>query len=610
MLEPGPTLPSLAITDPGYGVAASMSTLGDPAFQRERSPAGELATMASNLFYAWYHYPAEEKRWITVSNDTMYFRDWFVGGETMVTAQADGDTQHAEATLPDGSRIAWGKITYRDEHNGQRQCWISSNWVECGTRSLPVLWYVQSQCLPAGQWTMRFYYNDAVFHEGSFTMLPQIDTTKITAMSQLDYPDDNYANRCTMPGSKSRHNCDGREGEIKLSISRLGCALTSAAMTLAYHGVNVDPSTLNDWLIKNQGYSNGNIDFFKVAEYARTVGNTNIQFIGRVDGANDNTLSQLTCKYGPQVIPVWGSGYPPGSNREGLPRGHFVLATGQNADRTTWLITDPAGGRKRTLEGNYGNVSGGYRQFRGPEYEVTDDLNGLVFFLHSPAEMLITDPSGRRTGFDPITGMTYKEIPGASYDSTRIDDLTDELSTLADASKEFLMVRPIDGEYTIKVTGTGTGTYDLDLRAYNRHGRLARVRYDSVPVTAGQVSTYQLLYSGTDDGEQPKIRGGFPGGGQRSDVDQFLAYANPSQRQTTLPAGTTTFALMITYRETVDPSTFQVELNRTDISGLFNPRPGEMEVVNLPLARGRNVLNLSIEGMAGKRVATDKDRLV
>ena len=35
--------------------------------------------------------------------------------------------------------------------------------------------------------------------------------------------------------------------------------------------------------------------------------------------------------------------------------------------------------------------------------------------IHSPANILLVDELGRRTGFDPLTGGVLNEIPGGAY---------------------------------------------------------------------------------------------------------------------------------------------------------------------------------------------------
>ena len=84
----------------------------------------------------------------------------------------------------------------------------------------------------------------------------------------------------------------------------------------------------------------------------------------------------------------------------------------------------------------------------------------------------------------------------------------------------------------------------------------------------------------------------------------------PSERQTTLPAGTTTYNMIISYGDTIIPSTFNAELNGMDITSLFNPAPGGTEAVTLNLSQGRNTLVLSVDANLTNRIAGDKDRLV
>lgn len=102
---------------------------------------------------------------------------------------------------------------------------------------------------------------------------------------------------------------------------------------------------------------------------------------------------------------------------------------------------------------------------------------------------------------------------------------------------------------------------------------------------------------------------GYTGGGQGADVDAFLAYANPQQRSTDLPAGTTSFDVTIIYGPTIVPSTLQAFLNGAPFAG-FIPAPDTSETVTIPLASGRNVLLLQVDGLLSTgRTATDRDRL-
>ena len=108
-----------------------------------------------------------------------------------------------------------------------------------------------------------------------------------------------------------------------------------------------------------------------------------------------------------------------------------------------------------------------------------------------------------------------------------------------------------------------------------------------------------------------EVSGGFDGGGQRPrDVNKFLSYSSPVESQTSLPAGTTTYPLMIFYSKTIIPASFKAVLNGVDISSRFSPTPGGHQSVTLNVQQGRNVLVLSVDGNLPTRIATDTDRLV
>jgi hypothetical protein len=102
---------------------------------------------------------------------------------------------------------------------------------------------------------------------------------------------------------------------------------------------------------------------------------------------------------------------------------------------------------------------------------------------------------------------------------------------------------------------------------------------------------------------------GVPGGGQREDVDAFLAYASPPERRTDLPAGTTSFDVIIIYGPTINPATFQATLNGLPFAG-FAPFQDTSQTVPIPLSSGRNVLHLQVDGVRSDgRTATDRDSL-
>ena len=89
--------------------------------------------------------------------------------------------------------------------------------------------------------------------------------------------------------------------------------------------------------------------------------------------------------------------------------------------------------------------------------------------VHSPVEILVTDPNGNRAGYDPNTGTDVFEIPGASYvrDFSVID--ADENSAAAgepSGVKTLCIPSPSGGTYSTALIGTAAGSYTLDSSTY------------------------------------------------------------------------------------------------------------------------------------------------
>ena len=129
-------------------------------------------------------------------------------------------------------------------------------------------------------------------------------------------------------------------------------------------------------------------------------------------------------------------------------------------------------------------------------------MSRLIFRAHSPVEMVITDPEGRRLGFDPRTQTSYTEIPAAFYGEDGTIAAGDG-QILIPGEKAAALNAPIDGEYIIQAIGTDTGSYYVDGEAYDRNGGLTRIEGPSGMTSPNQVDTAAISYS-----SQPAAVGG------------------------------------------------------------------------------------------------------
>lgn len=158
---------------------------------------------------------------------------------------------------------------------------------------------------------MTFYDNGIQYDQRQFKLLPQIKEGNVPRYDQTQY-DDQY---------------DGLSDMFftPIPISKKGCALTSLAMILAYHGVTgpsgalIKPDELNTLLKDNAGYTyySGGIKWNKVSE----ITNGRVKFSRSITYDN---LEQSICQYGPQMVGAEGSAHVPNS--------HFMVTTGLNAD--------------------------------------------------------------------------------------------------------------------------------------------------------------------------------------------------------------------------------------------------------------------------------------
>jgi hypothetical protein len=108
---------------------------------------------------------------------------------------------------------------------------------------------------------------------------------------------------------------------------------------------------------------------------------------------------------------------------------------------------------------------------------------------HSPVEMLITDPNGAQTGFNPVTGSYVLNIPDTSYG---IGDGIEDDSGVGPRLPDILYFgqnQLEDGVYMIQVIGTGSGPYTLDFAVASGPGNtfLQTVAGTALP---GQTDTY------------------------------------------------------------------------------------------------------------------------
>jgi len=280
------------------------------------------------------------------------------------------------------------------------------------------------------------------------------------------------------------------------TIKKAGCYVSSIAMMLNLFGHNVNPGELNRFLSDvipgtsprlafgsiPQSTNYGQIDGFAglpVSFDTKTFGKS----LSR--GELVEEIGQIVEQYGPVFlrVPQWGRGeesFPeykhaiiawkvedgqifirdPGSPRSGLDPTRD-LKTLTLDDYVAW-VNGSVGNPKFRLDTEYGFLlDGKYTYAFVKESDSPDRIRGAA---HSPIEFVITDPMGRRVGYDPVLGMPYLEIPESDY--WRVGSIVAPDGTLvldADEPIDFQIGEVLDGAYTLEVFGLGPGSWSINL---------------------------------------------------------------------------------------------------------------------------------------------------
>jgi hypothetical protein len=291
------------------------------------------------------------------------------------------------------------------------------------------------------------------------------------------------------------------------TIGQTGCALTSATMILNYYGANTVPDTgettnphsLNQWLLKPtiggyipstgiilwdrlNSFSNKSSFYYDPQTFECTTDNLN-----ECTGAINSDL----VSYSPTIVKTLNV-----SNLS-KPINHYIVAKGQDGD--TWYINDP----NKRFDANklsdwpYLNTILGLRRFQAT---AAIAFSSMHITLGSPADLLVTDSQGRKTGYDPVTQTSYSEIPNSIYYSERLDN--EETGELGETIKDLYIPSPENVIYNLQVIGTGTGTYNLSVNSSDANGS-STVSSFTGQIQPNLVSGYSINY--TSQPGQPTI---------------------------------------------------------------------------------------------------------
>lgn len=240
------------------------------------------------------------------------------------------------------------------------------------------------------------------------------------------------------------------------NIKNWGCALTSAAMVLQFHGINklpdatgLDPGTLNSWL-KNQpdGYiGDGLINWLAISRLSALAKNVNnisafdaLEY-RRIAGEDKTQLTQDIGSSRPDILEE---------------PGHFIVAKGAN--NSTFDINDPYYDRS-TLNNGYSNTFLSLGRYIPSQ----TNLAYIMLVGSLDTDFYIASPSGKKAGSN--TAVSFNEIVGADY-YTQNGIINKTGGAVSAGRKILIMPVPADGAYNVYIATTDADLKQVSLKLY------------------------------------------------------------------------------------------------------------------------------------------------
>ncbi|HRN69774.1 MAG TPA: C39 family peptidase [Candidatus Woesebacteria bacterium] len=257
------------------------------------------------------------------------------------------------------------------------------------------------------------------------------------------------------------------------TIYRWGCAVTSLAMVLNYHGYlklpndqPLNPGTLNTWLkSQSDGYvESGLVNWHAISRLSKQAKSVNsitnfdaLEF--SYGGSNKNILTQDLENNNPAILEI---------------PGHFIVATA--VEDNTFLINDPYYDRTKLNEG-YGNTFTSTRRY-------IPSNTDLSYF------MIVSDPS--------IT-ITIKSGNGTTVSENIIQNPIQDPESNLKSGKPMRVTyvpKPTNGNYTIHLHSQNTKQYNFPIYLYDENGEVVEKNLSGV--THQNTNVFSITFNKTD----------------------------------------------------------------------------------------------------------------
>lgn len=106
-------------------------------------------------------------------------------------------------------------------------------------------------------------------------------------------------------------------------------------------------------------------------------------------------------------------------------------------------------------------------------------VKSIMFATECPVRILVTDPDGLRTGYDPMLNQTVNEIPDALY--YHVNGSETEIISIPNQK---------DGNYSVSVYGVEGGTYNFTCTTMDETGSISTESLMNIPIEKDESQTY------------------------------------------------------------------------------------------------------------------------
>lgn len=233
------------------------------------------------------------------------------------------------------------------------------------------------------------------------------------------------------------------------NIQAQGSAITCLAMALNYAGIPTDPGQLNTVLENDHDFDENAVNWGP----ATRDGSTNHVIFHAHRGSDTQYLSEELDNGFPVIVKV--------STLSGAD--HFVLVIGEQNGH--FVINDPGHVNATTLD-YYNNTF----ETRGYVSAQAGDISEFDISAGTETEVLVLDPLGRLTGYDPASELIVEQIPQSVHfsDSLEKSDLTGAPGT--NTAHMVDIYEPMQGDYQVFLISTNPGSYKLVLGSFSTTG--------------------------------------------------------------------------------------------------------------------------------------------